>query len=98
MGNVRRSKGAVVEAAGRFRGVAAVEAGYQHFRLERQGALLAQNTLLWYDRMVLPFLAGWARRTSSASRTWTPGSCGRTGPGWLPAGRARPAAGAEDAA
>jgi hypothetical protein len=57
MGNVRRGKGAVVEAAGRFRGVAAIEAGYQHFRLERQGALLAQNTLLWYDRMVLPFLA-----------------------------------------
>jgi len=28
MGNVRRSKGAVVEAAGRFRGVAAIEAGY----------------------------------------------------------------------
>jgi site-specific recombinase XerD len=56
-GNVRRGEGAVVEAAGRFRGVAAIEAGYQHFRLERQGALLAPNTLLWYDRMVLPFLA-----------------------------------------
>ena len=57
MGNVRRGTGAVVEAAGRFRGVPAIEAGYQHFRLERQGALLAPNTLLWYDRMVLPFLA-----------------------------------------
>ena len=57
MGNVRRGKGAVVEAAGRFRGRPAIEAGYQHFRLERQGALLAPNTLLWYDRMVLPFLA-----------------------------------------
>lgn len=57
MGNVRRGRGAVVEAAGRFRGQPAIEAGYQHFRLERQGALLAPNTLLWYDRMVLPFLA-----------------------------------------
>jgi hypothetical protein len=58
MGNVRRGKGAVVEPAGRFRGLAAIEAGYQHFRLERQGALLAPNTLLWYDRMVLPFQLG----------------------------------------
>jgi hypothetical protein len=57
MSKVRRGKGAVVEAAGRFRGVAVIEAGYQHFRLERQGALLAPNTLLGYDRMVLPFLA-----------------------------------------
>ncbi len=43
-----------MEASGRFRGQPAIEAGYQHFR---QGALLAPNTLLYYDRMVLPFLA-----------------------------------------
>lgn len=33
-----------------------IESGYQHFRLERQGALLADKTLLYYDEMVRPFL------------------------------------------
>ena len=41
-----------MEASRRFRGQPAIEAGYQHIRLERQGALLAPNTLLYYDRMV----------------------------------------------
>ena len=31
-------------------------AGYEHFRLERQGALLSPKTLGYYDGMVLPFL------------------------------------------
>jgi site-specific recombinase XerD len=31
-------------------------AGYEHFRLERQGALLSAKTLDCYDGMVLPFL------------------------------------------
>jgi site-specific recombinase XerD len=31
-------------------------AGYEHFRLERQGALLSPKTLQYYDGMVLPFL------------------------------------------
>jgi site-specific recombinase XerC len=31
-------------------------AGYEHFRLERQGALLSAKTLDYYDGMVLPFL------------------------------------------
>ncbi len=31
-------------------------AGYEHFRLERQGALLSPKTLEYYDGMVLPFL------------------------------------------
>jgi hypothetical protein len=30
-------------------------AGYEHFRLERQGALLSAKTLDYYDGMVLPF-------------------------------------------
>lgn len=57
MGNVgRRASAARIEAPGRSRRMPPIEAGYQHFRLERQGALLAPNTLLYYDRMVLPFL------------------------------------------
>lgn len=31
-------------------------AGYEHFRLERQGALVSRKTLEYYDGMVLPFL------------------------------------------
>jgi hypothetical protein len=30
--------------------------GYEHFRLERQGALLSLKTLIYYDETVLPFL------------------------------------------
>jgi site-specific recombinase XerD len=30
--------------------------GYEHFRLERQGALLSPKTLIYYDETVLPFL------------------------------------------
>ncbi len=33
-----------------------IESGYQHFRMERQGALLADKTLLYYDDMLQPFL------------------------------------------
>lgn len=44
------------EARSRSRRQLPIESGYQHFRLERQGELLAANTLLYYDRMVLPFL------------------------------------------
>ena len=35
----------------------AMRAGYEHFRLERQGALVSGSTLDSYDAMVLPFLA-----------------------------------------
>src|SRR5262245_10133169 len=34
----------------------AMRAGYEHFRLERQGALVSPSTLDYYDAMVLPFL------------------------------------------
>ena len=34
----------------------AIEPGHQHFRLERQGALVSVKTLDYYDGMVLPFL------------------------------------------
>ncbi|HKW59394.1 MAG TPA: hypothetical protein VJR46_06525, partial [Candidatus Dormibacteraeota bacterium] len=30
--------------------------GYEHFRLDRQGALLSPKTLDYYDETVLPFL------------------------------------------
>ncbi len=30
--------------------------GYEHFRLERQGALLSPKTLTYYHETVLPFL------------------------------------------
>src|SRR5437867_13004751 len=30
--------------------------GYEHFRLDRQGALLSPKTLIYYDQTVLPFL------------------------------------------
>ena len=30
--------------------------GYEHFRLDRQGALLSPKTLEYYDETVLPFL------------------------------------------
>ena len=55
-----RVRGRVHEAGalGRSRRQPPIESGYEHFRLERQGALVAANTLLYYDRMVLPFV-GW---------------------------------------
>ena len=34
-----------------------IGAGYEHFRLDREGALVSRNTLAFYDAMVLPFLA-----------------------------------------
>jgi site-specific recombinase XerD len=34
-----------------------IRAGYDHFRLERQGALVSRKTLEYYDLMVLPFLS-----------------------------------------
>jgi hypothetical protein len=34
-----------------------IQAGYEHFRLEREGALVSRATLEFYDTMVLPFLA-----------------------------------------
>ncbi len=37
-------------------GLPPIESGYQHFRLERQGALVSPRTLEYYDGMVLPFL------------------------------------------
>ncbi len=33
-----------------------IRAGYEHLRLERQGALVSRKTLEYYDGMVLPFL------------------------------------------
>ena len=33
-----------------------IRAAYEHFRLERQGALVSRATLDFYDGMVLPFL------------------------------------------
>jgi hypothetical protein len=50
------------EARSRSRRPPPIESGYQHFRLERQGAVVAANTLFYYDRMVLPFLDGLAGR------------------------------------
>lgn len=35
---------------------AALEAAYQHFRLERQGNLVSASTLEHYDWLVRPFL------------------------------------------
>ncbi len=34
-----------------------IRTAYEHFRLERQGALVSRSTLDFYDAMVLPFLA-----------------------------------------
>jgi len=34
----------------------AIRAGYEHFRLERQGLLVSRKTMEHYDGMVLPFL------------------------------------------
>ena len=36
-----------------------LEAGYEHFRLDRMGNRASPNTLIWYDDMIRPFLA-WA--------------------------------------
>jgi hypothetical protein len=33
-----------------------IRAGYEHFRLERQGALMSPETMEYYDGMVEPFL------------------------------------------
>src|SRR5215467_13208429 len=33
-----------------------IRAAYEHFRLDRQGALVSRATLDFYDGMVLPFL------------------------------------------
>src|SRR5947209_7456773 len=33
-----------------------IRAAYDHFRLERQGELVSDNTLTFYDGMVYPFL------------------------------------------
>jgi hypothetical protein len=33
-----------------------IRAAYEHFRLERQGALVSRSTLDFYDAMVVPFL------------------------------------------
>jgi hypothetical protein len=33
-----------------------IRAGYEHFRLERQGLLVSRKTMEHYDGMVLPFL------------------------------------------
>ena len=52
----RRNGVAVPRAAASGRRQPPVEAGYQHFRLDRQGALVSPKTLEYYDGMVLPFL------------------------------------------
>ena len=46
------------EARSRSRRPPPIESRHQHFRLERQGALVAVNTLFYYDPKVLPFLDG----------------------------------------
>jgi integrase len=51
-----RSRGSAGRASGRPRRQPPIESGYQQFRLERQGALVAERTLIYYDAMVLPFL------------------------------------------
>jgi hypothetical protein len=40
----------------RGRGRPPIRAGYEHFRLEREGALVSRKTLEYYDGMILPFL------------------------------------------
>jgi hypothetical protein len=40
---------------------------YEHFRLERQGNLVSENTLENYDALVKPFLTGPATRVLHAS-------------------------------
>ena len=51
----------------------AIEAAYQHFRLDRQGSLASPKTLRHYEWMIRPFLRCYRRSTlaSIASRGWT---------------------------
>ena len=55
-----------------------IEAGYQHCRLERQGALLADKTLLYYDGMVLPFLDWLEGQEVRGFQLWTRPTLWRT--------------------
>jgi site-specific recombinase XerD len=59
MGDVRSvgSRPAVPSTRPAGRRQPPIRAGYEHFRLERQGALVSRKTLEYYDGMVLPFLA-----------------------------------------
>lgn len=56
IGVKRRGRGPAGAANGASRRQPPLAAGYQHFRLERQGALVSARTLEYYDGMVLPFL------------------------------------------
>jgi hypothetical protein len=57
MRRVARSRLTVVAHPAAARRQPPIRAGYEHFRLERQGALVSRKTLEYYDCMVLPFLA-----------------------------------------
>src|SRR5215831_10782297 len=57
MRRVARSRPTVVAHPLAARRQPPIRAGYDHFRLERQGALVSRKTLEYYDGMVLPFLA-----------------------------------------
>lgn len=49
----------VVDGVGARGRKSPLEAGYQHFRLDRMGNRASPNTLIWYDHMIRPFLV-WA--------------------------------------
>jgi hypothetical protein len=51
---VRDRSTVAARAAGRGR--PPIRAGYEHLRLEREGALVSRKTLEYYDGMILPFL------------------------------------------
>jgi site-specific recombinase XerD len=57
MRRVARSRPTVVAHRVAARRQPPIRAGCEHFRLERQGALVSRKTLEYYDGMVLPFLA-----------------------------------------
>ena len=58
---------------------------YEHFRLERQGALVSRSTLDFYDAMVVPLLTWLDGGVSSASSTWASSLRACAARGWRPA-------------
>ena len=59
----------VVDGGGAPTRKSPLEAGYEHFRLDRMGNRASPNTLVHYDYMIRPFLASPTRTASGVSRT-----------------------------
>jgi hypothetical protein len=74
----------VIQGTPARRRQSAIDAAYDHFRVDRQGNLVSASTLDHYHCLVGPFL-DWLRDThprSSASTTWTSRSSAPTGWTW----------------